>query len=136
MTPGVLLALQADPVPWPGDAGMGTVKAIVALLVVFGLLGGFLWLLRRGGLAPRGGHQRLAVEAAVSLGDRRSLVIVGVEGRRLLLGVSPAQVTLVAELAPAAATFGEALDRFHPAGSPPRGSDAGPAGADLGGRRS
>lgn len=135
MTPDVLLALQADPVPWPGDAGMGTVKAVVALLVVFGLLGGFLWLLRRGGLAPRGSHQRLAVEAAVSLGDRRSLVIVGVEGRRLLLGVAPAQVTLVAELAPAA-TFGEALDRFHPAGSAARGSDAGPAGADPGGRRS
>jgi flagellar biosynthetic protein FliO len=130
MTSGVLLALQADPAPWPGDAGMGTVKALVALLVVFALLGGFLWALRRGAFAAAGGHQRLVVEAAVSLGDRRSLVIVGVEGRRLLLGVSPAQVTLVAELAPAAQTFGEALDRFGPT---PRGGDADPAA--LGGRR-
>lgn len=132
MTATVLLALQADPAPWPGDAGMGTVKAIVALLVVFGLLGGFLWALRRGAFVAKGGPQRLAVEAAVSLGDRRSLVIVGVEGRRLLLGVSPAQVTLVAELAPTAKTFGEALDRF---GAVPRAGDAGATGADPGGRR-
>lgn len=132
MIAGVLLALLADPISWPGDAAMGTVKAIVALLAVFGLLGGFLWALRRGAFAAKGGQSRLAVEAAVSLGERRSLVIVGVEGRRLLLGVSPAQVTLVTELAPAAKTFGEALDRF---GTVPRGGDAGSAGADLGGRR-
>jgi flagellar biogenesis protein FliO len=40
----------------------------------------------------------MSVESAVSLGERRSLVIVTVEGRRLLLGVAPNSVSLVTEL--------------------------------------
>jgi flagellar biogenesis protein FliO len=40
----------------------------------------------------------VTVETAVSLGDRRSLVIVSVEGRRLLLGLTPGQIALVTEL--------------------------------------
>jgi flagellar biogenesis protein FliO len=37
----------------------------------------------------------------MSLGERRSLVVVAVENKRLLLGLTPNQVTLVAELGPA-----------------------------------
>ncbi len=47
--------------------------------------------------APRP-RPRSRVETAVPLGERRSLVIVAVEGRRLLLGLTPAQVSLVTEL--------------------------------------
>ena len=32
------------------------------------------------------------------LGERRSLVIVSVEGRRLLLGLTPGQISMVTEL--------------------------------------
>jgi flagellar biogenesis protein FliO len=38
------------------------------------------------------------VETAVALGERRSLVIVSVEGRRLLLGLTPTTMQLVTEL--------------------------------------
>jgi flagellar biogenesis protein FliO len=38
----------------------------------------------------------------VALGERRSLVIVSVEGRRLLLGLTPTSMSLVAELPSAA----------------------------------
>ncbi len=34
------------------------------------------------------------------LGERRSLVIVAVEGRRLLLGLTPTQISMVTELGP------------------------------------
>jgi flagellar biogenesis protein FliO len=37
----------------------------------------------------------------VPLGERRSLVIVAVEGRRLLLGLTPGQISMVTELGPA-----------------------------------
>jgi flagellar biogenesis protein FliO len=48
----------------------------------------------------------------VPLGERRSLVVVSVEGRRLLLGLTPAQVSLVTELAAAPpAGFQDAVDR-------------------------
>jgi flagellar protein FliO/FliZ len=69
----------------------------LAVTVVLGLIGTLAWLMKRGVLRQRErGGMRL--ETALPLGDRRSLVIVTVEGRRLLLGLSPAQVSLVTEL--------------------------------------
>ena len=71
----------------------------LALGVVIALLAVGGWALRRS--APfRRSAKSVTVETAVSLGERRSLVIVAVEGRRLLLGLTPMQVSLVAELGP------------------------------------
>ena len=80
-----------------------------ATLVVLGLLAVLAWVLKRGTLArrSRGG---LMVESALPLGDRRSLAIVTVENRRLLLGIAPGQVSLITELA-AQASFDESLAR-------------------------
>jgi flagellar protein FliO/FliZ len=75
-------------------------NSLLAVAVVLGLLAALAWLARSGHLArfaPR--NPTVGVETAVSLGERRQLVIVAVEGRRLLLGVTSAQVTLVTELA-------------------------------------
>lgn len=114
---GVIVALaQADPLP---DAAGGT-RAVVGLIVVLGLLLGLAWLARQGRLRLPGsarGRAAVSVEAAVPLGDRRSLVIVSVEGRRLLLGLTPAQVSLVTELAPP--TFQQAVDRHLPVATGP-----------------
>ena len=76
-------------------------RMVFGLVVVLGLLGGLAWLLRRTTSARRntGG---LSVESALPLGERRSLVVVAVEGRRLLVGLAPNQVSLVTELGPAA----------------------------------
>jgi len=62
----------------------------------------FAWALRRG-MFRIGSRSRtsIVVETAVSLGERRSLVIVAVEGRRLLLGLATGGVSLLADLAPA-----------------------------------
>lgn len=84
-------------------------RAAVALLLVLGLLGGLAWLLRRGAAAGRV-RRRLAVEGALALGERRSLAIVTVEGRRLLLGLAPNHVSLVAELQPAP-SFDDAMSK-------------------------
>jgi flagellar protein FliO/FliZ len=75
-------------------------NGLLAVTVVLALMGAVLWLLKRGYLSRlTAGSTAVAVETAVSLGERRQLVIVAVEGRRLLLGVTAAQVTLVTELA-------------------------------------
>jgi flagellar protein FliO/FliZ len=84
-------------------------RMFVALAVVLVLLGGLAWLLRRGVLARRQSGA-LGVETALALGDRRSLVIVSVEGRRLLLGLAPGGVSLVTELG-ASTSFDAALAR-------------------------
>jgi len=75
-------------------------QSFLAVLVVLGLVGALAWLARRGAFTTlRGGNRPITVETAVPLGERRSLVIVCVEGRRILLGLTPGQISLVAELA-------------------------------------
>ncbi len=76
-------------------------NGFLAVLIVLGLVAALAWLLRRGSLGAltgRGGA--MTVETAVALGERRSLVIVAVEGRRLLLGLTPTTMMLVTELQP------------------------------------
>jgi len=84
------------------------VNGFLAVLIVLGLVAVMAWLLRRGSLGAltgRGGA--INVETAVALGERRSLVIVSVEGRRLLLGLTPTAMSLVTELAPPPAPSAE-----------------------------
>lgn len=87
------------------------VRAVAGMLFVLGLVAGLAWLVRRGTLRLPGNRSRVlfSVEASMPLGERRSLVVVAVEGRRLLLGVTPGQVSLVTELA--APNFALALER-------------------------
>jgi flagellar protein FliO/FliZ len=91
--------------------GPSLLRSLLAILVVFGLLALLAWLVRRGGFDTLGrkGPRLIAVETAVALGDRRQLVIVSVEGRRLLLGLTTAQVTLLTELE-RGTSFDAALD--------------------------
>lgn len=101
------MAVGADPVPISGNA-------IFAVVITIGLLAALAWFLRRSAALRRPG-QAVTVETAVPLGERRSLVIVAVEGRRLLLGLTPSQVTLVTELSLAPhlqhQAFARALDQ-------------------------
>lgn len=97
----------SDPVPISG-------QAMAAVLVVLVLLVAVSWLLRRGMLVRRS-KQAVTVETAVALGDRRSLVIVAVEGRRLLVGLTPGQISLVTELQP---PFASALEASVEKGAP------------------
>lgn len=87
---------------------MTDLRGLGALGLVIVLLAGVLWMLRRG-MGPGRTAGSMAVETAVSLGERRSLVVVSVEGRRLLLGVASASVTLVTELQPSRA-FEQAVE--------------------------
>jgi len=91
------------------DVALPLWRMLSALAVVLAVLGALAWVMRRGVHARRK-TGALGVESALALGDRRSLVILSVEGRRLLLGLSPGQISMVAELQPRA-TFDEALAR-------------------------
>ncbi len=88
-----------------------TTQSWLAVLIVLALVGALALLLRKGVLGSLGRKGKLIqVETAVPLGDRRSLVIVAVEGRRLLLGLAPGQVSMVAELSAPVAAFEQELD--------------------------
>jgi flagellar protein FliO/FliZ len=84
-------------------------QSFFAVLVVLALVAALAWLVRRGAFgALRGGSRAISVETAVPIGERRSLIIVAVEGRRLLLGLTPTQISMVTELS-AAPTFDQQL---------------------------
>jgi flagellar biosynthetic protein FliO len=77
-------------------------NSTIAALIVLAGLATFAWLVRTGRLgrfSPKA--SAISVETATSLGDRRQLVIVGVEGRRYLIGLTQTQVALLTELDPA-----------------------------------
>jgi len=88
-------------------------EAFAGLLVVIALLVGLAWLVRRSTMR-NASKRRLAIEGALPLGDRRSLAIVTVEGRRLLLGLAPNSVSLVTELSAAPPSFEDAVARALP----------------------
>jgi flagellar protein FliO/FliZ len=73
-------------------------QAILAVVITIGVMAVIAWLLRKSA-ATRRSTRAIAIETAVPLGERRSLVVVAVEGRRLLLGMTPQQISLVTELA-------------------------------------
>ena len=97
------------------DAVPGTGGVAAAGLVLVALFGA-AWLLRRGTLTVPGRKRSLefAVETAFSLGERRSLAVVTVEGRRLLLGLTPTNISLIGELPGAGAPFDAALAQRLP----------------------
>jgi flagellar biogenesis protein FliO len=111
------LLAQAEVIP--SASGSGLFRAIVGTVLVLGTLGLLAYLLRRGVLTLPGqrASKTLAIETALSVGDRRSVAILNVEGRRLLIGLTPAQLTLLADLGTQQAAFDQALTRA--AGSTP-----------------
>ena len=110
-----------DPSALPGGLSGGEVtRGLLAVFVVFGLLALLAWAGKRGllGGLPRQGKSAVKVETAVPLGERRSLMIVSVEGRRLLIGLTPMQVSLVTELSAARESFDDTLARSVSSPSP------------------
>ncbi|MFC6842141.1 flagellar biosynthetic protein FliO [Xanthomonas theicola] len=70
----------------------GLFGAVLALLLVLGLILGMAWVLKRlpgGGFRPADG---LRVVASLAVGAKERVVVVEVNGEQLLLGVSPGGV--------------------------------------------
>jgi flagellar biosynthetic protein FliO len=73
--------------------------SFASVVLVFGALGGLLWLLRRWGAAAGGRH--IEVVETVPLAAGKCLSVVRVAGRAILLATSNDAVTLLSELDPA-----------------------------------
>ena len=103
-----------------GDPSFISGQAIGVVVIVITIMAAIAWILRRA--SPSRARLAVTVETAIPLGERRSLVIVAVEGRRLLLGLTPTQIALVTELG---TSFGASLTASL--GTPPDPApDAGP----------
>ncbi|MDR2745064.1 MAG: flagellar biosynthetic protein FliO [Desulfovibrio sp.] len=81
----------------------GYIQAIGVLFLILALLWGIVWLMRRYGrfnFLPRPGalpRDALVMEAQMPLGPRKGLMVVRFLNRRLLLGVTDRQITLLTE---------------------------------------
>jgi len=117
---GAALAQAAAPAHAPVE-GPSFVPMAMALLVVLGLLGAAVWVLRRAGIAPRGADGRLRVVSQLALGPRERVVIVEAGERWLVLGVGGGTITRLGTLprgetppvAAAPASFGALLGRLR-----------------------
>jgi flagellar protein FliO/FliZ len=68
------------------------------LLLILGLILGGAWLFRRYGNLPMGGKGVVKVLGGASVGARERVVLIEVDGVRLLLGVAPGQVRTLQRL--------------------------------------
>lgn len=116
----------------PAFSWSGYIQAVGVLFLLVGLLWLALWAVRRhGGLfravPSAGGFSRddLRLEAQLPIGPRKGLMVVRFLNKRLLLGVTDQQITLLTE---------QDLDHEH--GSDDATSDAGSLSDQPGGRGS
>ncbi|MGL4929909.1 MAG: flagellar biosynthetic protein FliO [Plesiomonas sp.] len=71
--------------------------ALLSLLLVLALIIGLGWLAKRLRL-PFHGKGSIQIEQQQALGQRERLLIVNVEGQRLLIGVTPQNISLLSHL--------------------------------------
>ena len=98
----------ADLAPMPGGefSWWGYVRALGVLFLALGALWAALWLLRRSGRfagMPRTGslpRDALYLEGHLGLGPHKGLMVVRFLNKRLLLGVTEHQITLLTETDP------------------------------------
>jgi len=93
-------------------------RTLAALAVVLAAIALLRALLSARGCLPHLGDRRLRVLEGLGLGARQRLVIVEVDGERLLLGVGEGPIQLLRELGPMPETISETA--LEPKASPPR----------------
>lgn len=96
-------AAGADAIPAPAplpDTGAALLRVAGALLLVFALLFGGLWLMKNWQRLAlrRGGRPRLRILEAQSLGGRQGVYVVAYEQQRFLLAASPSGVSMLSHL--------------------------------------
>jgi flagellar biosynthetic protein FliO len=78
---------------------MALTQQILMILVVFALLGGLLWLMRRRGalaFSPRrSGVRRIEVLERIPLTPHHALHLVRISGKVVLIGTAPSACTLL-----------------------------------------
>ena len=77
-----------------GDVG----TMLMGLTAVLGVIFLLAWLSKRFNIAAPGGGGNMRMISAMSMGQKEKIVLVEVEGQKLLLGVTPNQISCLKEL--------------------------------------
>lgn len=73
-------------------------QMVAGLLLVLCLIGAAAWVLKRFSIFPQTVSGGIKIVASASVGQRERVVIVEVEGTRLILGVTPQQINTLHSL--------------------------------------
>lgn len=95
------------------DIGTASLQMTLGLLAVLAVIFGLSWLARRLNMAGVSTVGGLKVSAALSVGQKEKIIIVEVDGQRLLVGVTPHQITLLQTLGEAVANPAPTTDFAH-----------------------
>ncbi|MDX1694208.1 MAG: flagellar biosynthetic protein FliO [Ketobacteraceae bacterium] len=76
----------------------GYLDMALGLMAVLGVIVVLTWLAKRFNVTGINLSQSLKLQSVLSLGTKEKVVIVNVEGRRFLLGVTPQQINILSEL--------------------------------------
>ncbi len=91
--------LKAETAPASGSSiGAASLQMTLGLMVVLGLIIGLSWLVRRFNLGVPGTAANMKVVGAMNVGTKEKILLVEVENQRLLIGVTPHQITLLQAL--------------------------------------
>lgn len=88
--------------PQFSDLGASAIRIFGAMMLVIALFLGGVWLLKNWQRVAlrRSGPPRLQVIESKSLGNRFSIFVVGYDQQRMLIGCSPAGISLLSQLPP------------------------------------
>lgn len=75
------------------SASASLIQVTLALMLMVGLILGLAWLARRFGQPLFQQNKHLRLIASLSLGVKEKIILVEVEGKQLVLGVTPQQIT-------------------------------------------
>jgi flagellar biogenesis protein FliO len=105
--------------PPPASEPSG-LRALGSLILVLGLVGGGLLLLRKYGMKrlPGAGGNRLKVEETLALGDRRFVAILRADEERFLIAMGPQGLSLLSKLHGAEPSFEAVLQQQAETGRP------------------
>ena len=81
------------PLPGPPIGASELANITLGLIVVLGLIFALAWLFRRYGNMTSLNRSNIQILGGVSLGSRERAVLLEVEGEKILIGVTPNQVT-------------------------------------------
>ncbi|MBA57462.1 MAG: flagellar biosynthetic protein FliO [Pseudomonadales bacterium] len=85
------------------NSSNGVGSMVVGLAAVLGIIFLLAWISKRFNIGTPGGSSNMRMISAMSVGQKEKIILVEVEGEKLLLGVTPHQISRLKE-------FGKARD--------------------------
>ncbi|WP_223232391.1 MULTISPECIES: flagellar biosynthetic protein FliO [Marinomonas] len=94
-------------------------KIVISLIVVIAFIPACLWLMKRFQFAQmKLGQSEIKIVNVQSLGTKEKLMLVEVEGERLLIGVTPQSITHLRSFSPKGKSFASMMEEVDRENTP------------------